>query len=498
MKLPTGSLRAWGAGLAGLALVAAGLGAGIGGESASADTAADGAAVGEPRPVLIESAHAAGKTAVIGAQGLPLFTRTIATEPEALTAQAVVMYSVAGAPDTVVLTSAAGDVLARAEGSRALELLDLTPAAAAAEDLATWSITTRGDRSMLINSRPLNGNDAALNLYDWNTADGAQVGTWDAGDFGGNESWYIHPVQATTDGIGGLVIPGSVPDLPSAVTAAYGWGPTAEVSDIRWEMPEDEVWETEGVVEFSGYGDGLFGDTVRVEARFTVGTVGDALESELTSFAGVRLDALRSLAPRTVERSVSGSDMTVEAPVRWDWDAIDPEALTGVGEFTVPAVADLGFAASLRVTLTPPSEVNVLRAGGVRSWRFAGEEDLSGLTDGNREAEAFGDWRSGGASNRVNPNWVAYYFERPTQVDGAALYEFSGADNIGAVTFQWRNMRGGWEDVSVGTLTNDGGRLQLETDFDAVTATGFRAVFEHKSDASWMQLAEFEVWGPGL
>ncbi len=498
MTLSTGSLRVWGATVAGLALVAGVLGAGIGGESASADTVTDGAAVGEPQTVLIESTHATGKTAVIAAEDIPLSSRTIATEPDALTAQIVVMYPIAGASETFVLTSAAGDVLARAEESRALELLDVTPVAAAANDLATWSVTERDDISMLINGRPLNGNDAALNLYGWSTADGAEIGTWDAGDFGGNESWRIHPVQATTETVGHLVLPGSVPDLPDAVTAVYGWGASVEVEGIRWEMPDGAVWNADGVVEFAGYADGPYGDTVRVDARFTVGTVGDALDSELRSFAGVRLETLRSLAPRTVDRSVSGSEMTVEAAVRWDWDAIDPEVLTRDGEFTVPGAADLGFAASLHVTLAPASEVNVLRAGGVRSWRLAGSEDLSGLTDGDRDGEAFGDWRSGGADNRVNPNWVAYYFERPTQVHSAALYEFAGADNIGTVTFQWRNMRGGWEDVSVGTLTNDGERLQLETEFEPVTATGFRAVIENKSDASWMQLAEFEVWGPGL
>ncbi|WP_119697130.1 hypothetical protein [Microbacterium halotolerans] len=142
------------------------------------------------------------------------------------------------------------------------------------------------------------------------------------------------------------------------------------------------------------------------------------------------------------------------------------------------------------------SGVNVLQTTNTRSWRLSGSEDMSGLTDGDRDVEGFDDWRSGGAENRVDPNWVAYYFERPTPVDGAALYEPVEADNVGAVTFQWRNMRGGWEDTSVGTLTNEDDRLALTAEFDVVTATGFRAVFENKSDSSWMRLAELEVWGP--
>jgi len=493
MTKSAGILRATGAGALSLSLVAVGLVASTGSTASAAE-----AGVGEPQQVLIESLHATGKTAVIGEGDWPLSSRTIAGDPAGVVSQAVSMYPVDGDDDAFVLANAEGDVLSRIAGSRDLELLDVAPDDAAANPLATWTVVEQGDRAMILNGEQLNGRDAALNLYDWSTAEGARIATWDRGSFGNNESWRIHELQGTADAVGELVSPGAAPELPATVAARYSWGPTTQLTDIDWELPAEDVWLADGVVEFSGTAAGLFGDTIRIDARYTVGTVGDALDSSLTSYAGVMLDTLRQNAPRTVERTVSGSDVTVTADVRWDWDAVDPALLGQEGEFTVPAVADLGFAATLHVTLVTPREVNVLREGGARAWRKGGSTTFAGLTDGNRDAEGFGDWQAGGAANRINPNWVAYYFDRPRQVTGAALYEPTTADNIGTVTFQVRNMRGGWEDVSVGALRNEGGRLQMTAEFDPVMATGFRAVFEHKSDASWMQLSEFEVWGPGL
>ncbi|WP_261164574.1 Ig-like domain-containing protein [Microbacterium sp. Marseille-Q6965] len=483
-----GVLRATGVGVLGLSLIAAGLASTAGSAASAADLG-----VGEPQLVLIESAHATGKTAVIGDGELPLTSRTIAADPEGVRAQAVSMYPVDGADAAYVLSSAEGEILALAAPEGGLALLDIAPDAAASDPLAVWTVTEHDDRVMFHNG------GSTLNLFGWNTADGAEIGTYAPGDFGNNESWRVHPVQGTADTIGGLVAPGAAPELPATVTARYGWGPTAPLTDIAWQMPADDAWQRDGIVEFSGTAAGPYGDTVRIDARYTVGTVGDAVESSMTSYAGVMVDTLRQIAPRTVERTVSGSQMTVTADVRWDWDAVDPGALTREGEVLVHAAPDLGFAATLRIALTAPREVNQLLTG-ARTWQLHvnGSTDLGALTDGDRDARAFDTWRSGGAANRANPNWVAYYFDRPRQITRAALFEPSDADNIGTVTFQYRNMRGGWEDVSTGPLVNEGGRLALETAFTPVMATGFRAVIEHKSDATWMALSEFEAWGPGL
>lgn len=480
--------RMTGAGALALALVSAGL---VSTTHTSASAIETG--VGDPRHVLIESAHATGKTAVIEASERPVASRTIATEPAEVVAQAVTIYPVDGVDDEFVLANAEGDVLALASEDGGLELLDVEPDAAAGDPLATWSLPTRDDRIMVVNG------GSALNLFGWSTADGAEIGTWARGDFGNNESWILHELQGDADAIGELVAPGAVPAMPNSVTARYSWGPSAELSDIAWDMPADEVWQQDGVVEFTGSAQGMFGDKVEIDARFTVGTVGDAIEQTMTSYAGARVATLKQNAPRTVERVVSGSDITVTADVRWDWDAVAPEDLEHVGDIVVPGVEDLGFAAALRITLETPVETNQLLSG-ARTWQLHvnGDTDLGDLTNGDHDAEAFSDWRSGGATNRVNPNWVAYYFDRPRDLTRATIFEPAEADNVGAVTFQYRNMLGGWEDVSAGRIVNDGGRLAIDVEFERVTATGFRAVIENKTDATWMSLSEIEAWGPGL
>jgi hypothetical protein len=470
--------------------------------AAPAPTATDIAAVdahwGDARPVLLESVEAPGKVAVLGAGTWPVANTTIATTPAGVAAQAIALHPVDGVDGAHVLEGATGGVLARIDGSRDVELLDIEATEAAAQPRATWVLTTHEDVTKVVNGEPYEGVGQALDLYDWSHADGARVATWDDNDFGTNQSWRVHDLVATPEAVGGIVAPGEAPTLPTELAGTYSWGLSVALEGVEWAEPDASVWESDGEVVVDGTATGAFGEELMLEAVFTVGTVGDALPAELTSYAGVLPELLRGQAPATVERTISGTDATVTADVRWDWDAITAAELAEVGVVTVPAVEGTGFAASLEVTLVEPESANLLRTTPVRGWRKDGATDLSKLTDGDTSAEGFGDWKSGGAANRVNPNWVAYYFDTPRQVNAASVDEFSGANNIGAVTFQYRSIHGGWVDVSAGRIENTGGRLVLDTEFDSVLATGFRVVFEHKSTASWMQLAEFEVWGPSL
>ncbi|WP_062135442.1 hypothetical protein [Demequina aestuarii] len=446
--------------------------------------------------VVLESVHAPGKAATIADATWPLESRTIGADATTLSGQVIHLHALDGEADTFVLADSAGRVLARVDGSRSLEVLDLPVTEAAALPRATWIVTSNGSASKVVNGEPLDGVDQALDLYDWSTAEGARIATYDDNDYGTNQSWRVHTPVAVADAVGELVAPGAAPLVPDAITGRYGWGATVELAGIDWDLPSASAWQSDGVVAFTGTATGLLGEEVVVEAEYTVGTVGDAVPATIDSFAGVRVESLRLDAPTQVQRRISGSSMTVTADVAWDWDALTPAMLANPGTVTVHAVADLGFAATLEITLSEPARSNVLRDTNVRGWSFSASDPRPGLTDGDLTAEGFGDWRAGGAANRINPNWVAFYFDQPRQLDAAAIYEMSSADNIGAVTFQYRTMGGGWVDTSAGTVQNTGGRLVLETDFDAVLATGFRAVIEHKSDASWMQLAELEAWGP--
>ncbi|WP_159448816.1 RICIN domain-containing protein [Demequina sp. NBRC 110053] len=459
-----------------------------------------------PAPVLLESVHAPGKAITIVGRDAetgawPAENRSIPSDAEEILDQAVQMHPVAGVENAYVLTSIEGDVLARVDGSRDLEVRDQDVATASADPLATWTVTSNGTASKIVNAAPFDGVEQALDLYDWSTVDGARVGVWDDNDFGTNQSWRIHPLTASVERIGSVVAPGDAPELPGTVAGSYGWGASVEVSDIAWDAPESEAWQADGEVTFTGAGTGMFGEDVVVEATFTVGTVGDAAPVSLNTYAGVLLHQLRGQAPTTVERSVSGSAATVTADVEWDWSGVTQQDLDSVGSLEVAAAEGTGFAATLIVTISEPARVAVLAGAAadaeVRGWSLSGTDPVA-LTDGDTEAEGWGNWRSGGAANRVSPDWVAFYLPTPTQIDRVELVEPAGADNIGAVTVQYRDVHGGWVDVSTGTVDNSGGRLALDTTFDPVLATGVRALIEHKSDATWMQLSELRAWGPGL
>lgn len=469
------------------------------GESLEAAALADG-----PPPVVLESVHAPGKAIRIADLGhdastWPASSRTIPSSAPDVLAHAVQMHPVPDRPDAFVLTNVSGDVLARIDGSRDLEVRDQDTDAAAGDPLATWTVTSNGTVVSIANAAPLGGVSQALDLYDWSTADGARVGVWDDNDFGTNQSWRVHALEASVDPIGELVAPGEVPQLPESLEGTYGWGATAAIEAIEWDAPAADAWNADGTVAFTGTGTGMFGEDVLIDASFTVGTEGDAAPVALSSYAGIFLDQLRAQAPTTVERSVSGSDATVTASVEWDWTDVTQADLDMAGTIEVPAVDGLGFAAILQITLTEPARANILADyasnAQLRGWSESGS-DPAGLTDGNVAAEGWGNWVSGGAANRINPDWVAFYFDEPRQVTGADIFEPTGADNIGTVTFQYRTMRGGWVDVPGAPFINEGASLALEQDFDRVLATGFRAVLEHKSDASWMRLSEIRVWGP--
>ncbi|WP_084125876.1 Ig-like domain-containing protein [Demequina sp. NBRC 110054] len=454
--------------------------------------------IGAPTPVLLESnwSNASGKVAVITGADPAIESRTIATEADDLVDQIIWMYPLVDAEGTYVLANGDGDVVSRIDGSRYLETLDVTGDEAAASGLSTWVPSTTGDVTTMQNVEQLDGETQVFDLYDWDTSENADIQSYSSTG-AAVQQWVMHDLVASTGLVGELVAPGAAPDVPTTATGTYSWGLTTELTDIEWDMPEQSVWDADGTVEFTGTAAGAFGETVTLAASYTVGTVGDAEPETLSSYAGVLLSQLKKLAPSTVERTVSGTTTTVTADVEWDWDAISQDDLDEVGTITVNGAEDLGFAATLEITLGEPASVNVLRTADWRAWQFYyNTVSYSGLTDGDTSTSVFGDWRSGGASNRVEENWVAFYFDEPQQIDAAALYEASGVNNIGSVTFQYRDMHGGWVDTSAGAVANGDSTAAIEVDFDSVLATGFRAVFTHKGTSTWMQLAEIEAWGP--
>ncbi|NYD68731.1 RICIN domain-containing protein [Agromyces atrinae] len=472
--------------------------------------------VGSPEQFLIENVHAARKVLEIGNENAQktgpggawtaaaaIFTR--AAQPADIRAQAVTAYPVLGRDRTFVFTNDEGEVLARnandSEHYRYLTLADVSIDDAAVDPYAQWTVVDAGGGAVYLQNvqRDRNGRTAALDMYNWATADGAEIQTYDAGT-AAVQKWYLRSLTPEVAAFSGRTDRGVAPELPASRTARYSWGPSVELKPLTWDAPDASVWDVDGTVTITGTGTGFFGEDVTVTAEYLVGSVGDAVDAAMTTNVGTTVKQLRMHAPTRVERTVSGSETTVTAPVSWDWSGITDESLQQEGTLTIDAAAGTGFAARLVVTVVATETTNIVRGAGVHFGKKFGEG--SGLSDGNRDAVGFSDWRSGGATNRVNPNTVMFYFDEPRQVTGASLFDRGGDSkrNIGQVTIQYRDLRGGWVDLPVADLTwpytNPTAELALEVQSSPVLATGMRAVVSNKSNDTWMSLSEFEVYGP--
>ena len=475
--------------------------------------------VGSPERFLIENVHAAGKVLEIGNERAQLtgpkndvtaasaiFAR--ATNPAALASQVITAYPVLGATATYVFANQDGEVLVRdANDSSNFRYLSVSTAgvtAAAQNPYAQWTAVDAGDGAVYLQNvqRDPNGRTAALDMYDWKTDDGSQIQTYDAGT-AVVQKWKLRSLVAEVTAYSGRTETGVTPTLPTSRTARYSWGATVALTPIAWTMPDAAVWKTDGTVTVTGTAPGYFGEAVPVTAEYIVGSLGDAVDSAVSGHAGITVKQLRMLEPTRVQRTVSGSTTTVSTPVTWDWAGITDETTAHAGTFTVPATSGIGFSAKLVVTIVATGNVNIARAAGVHPGAFFGE-GAALLNDGNRDRAGFSDWRSGGATNRVNPNKVMYFFDQPRQITGAAVYD-RGTDsklNVGTATVQYRNLTGGWVDLpvtnAVWPYVNSTPHLELTVDSAPVLATGARVVFSAKSTATWMTLSEFEVFGPEL
>jgi len=472
--------------------------------------------LGDPAEFFIESVHATGKVLEIGndraqpsdstSTGIAaaaIFTR--ATSPAALGAQAVVAYPVTGADSTYVLANRRGEVLMRNANdspfSRYLSVSEKSVTEAVGDPYAQWSVVDAGGGASYIQNvqRGQNGIVPGLDMYNWKTDDTSEIQTYDAGT-AAVQKWIMRPLAPEIAAFSGRTESGVAPTPPTTLSARYSWGTVFDVSTISWNMPPASAWDADGMVSIAGTGTGYFGEELTVSADYLVGSLGAAVDAAISGHAGITVKELRMLAPSRVERTVSGSATTVSSPVVWDWSAITDQMTATAGSLTVPAAQSTGFAANLVVTIVATEQVNIARAAGVHFGVLAG--DGAALNDGDRDRLGFSDWRSGGATNRVNPNRVMYYFDQPRQITGAAVFD-RGTDskrNIGSVTVQYRNLTGGWVDLPSTSVAwpyaNTTAELSLTVESTPVLATGARVVITNKSNDTWMSLSEFEVYGP--
>jgi hypothetical protein len=474
--------------------------------------------VDAPQQFLIENVHAAGKVLEIGNERAQLTGATgneraaaaifaRATAATDISAQVITAYPVTGKTATYVFANQDGEILVRAanesQNFRYVSLSTTDINAAALDPYAQWAAVDAGAGSVYLQNVQLdpNGRIAALDMYDWKTDDGSQIQTYDAGT-AAVQKWKLRSLTPEVAVYSGRTEPGTIPTPPTERTAQYSWGASFALTSITWTMPDAAVWNTQGTVTVNGSGRGFFGEEVPLSAEYLIGSLGDGVDASISGHVGITVKQLRMLEPTHVLRTIAGSTTTVSTPVTWDWSGITDAATAQAGTFTVPAAASSGFRASLIVTILAADEVNIARGTGIHFGALFGEG--SALNDGNRDRAGFSDWRSGGATNRVNPNQVMYYFDQPQQITGAAVFD-RGTDaklNVGTATVQYRNLTGGWVDLPVTDLAwpyvNSTPQLELIVENEPVLATGARVIFTAKSTATWMSLSEFEVYGPQI
>lgn len=482
--------------------------------ASTARVAPASALVGEGRLRLIESSYAPGKVIELGNPAAQPTGPTGATYPApaavftisgvaALTQkQAVVFSPVTARADTYVISTQDGRVLSRRDNAasdfRYLQLTERTIDDAATDPYAQWTAVDAGNGEVSLQNvqRDAGGAIAALDLYNWKTADASEVQTYTASG-AAVQKWKIHPLTATVASDTVIIQPGAAPQLPTLLRAVYGWGTRFEMTTLTWNLPDRAVWNTDGTVTVTGTGIGYFGEQVPVEARYLIGSLSDGADAPYTTFAGVLVKELQMRAPRTVVRGVSGSEATVDAPVTWDWSRVTNADFAAPGTVTVPASAKSGFAANLVITVTPAAATDILRGPGVHHTVTHMDGSNFQLTDGVRNVSGFSDWRSGGAANRVNPNTITFFLDEPQQVTGASVFDIAGKQNIGTVTVQYRTLTGGWANLP-GTdwpVTNSTPDLSLEVTNEPVIATGVRVIITNKSTSTWMTLSEIEISG---
>nr|WP_314842152.1 Ig-like domain-containing protein [uncultured Microbacterium sp.] len=484
---------------------------------AIAESAPDSALLGEPTPYLIESLSAPGKVIEVGnAAAQPTIPDNapaaaavfpFAKTPDALQAQTVLAYPVEASPEKFVLTDDQGQVLARRSNDdpnhRYLTIPGLTLDEAAQNPAAQWTTSDAGGGYSYIRNAQTyaTGATANLDMYNWATAAGSEVQTYDAGT-ANVQKWRMHRLTAEVATHEQRVDSGKAPAFPTQLTGRYSWGLTTPLANITWNAPSAEVWTVDGTVAVDGTATGYFGEAVPVKAEYLVGSLGSATDVAMTGYVGQTLKELQMQAPKTVERTISGSDTTVTTPVTWDWSTVAADATATEGVIEVPATASTGFEARLLITISRAASVNILRGAGIH-WDYT---HLNGsnfrLTDGVRDVAGFDDWKSGGAANRVNPNTISFYFDQPRQLTGAAVFDINGRQNIGGVTVQYRDLIGGWIDMPTDATqwphVNTTPNLSLEFSGTPVLSTGMRVVITNKTNDNWMSLSEVEAYGPAL
>ncbi|HEX5856595.1 MAG TPA: glycoside hydrolase [Microbacterium sp.] len=334
-------------------------------------------------------------------------------------------------------------------------LVSATVEQAASTPALQWMPNTTDGRSFsLLNVAA----ERVLDVNGQGTADGTAVGLWTSNN-GTNQQWTLQSTAiAQVRGVATSTLTGTAPALPARVTIVYGQG-VERTAPVTWSIAGAD-WSTPGVRTITGQGTDAFGASFETTATVDVGSFGRTDPVSVTTVAGVRLDALRQIAPATVPAQVGSGESRTPAAVTWNWDGLDDADFAALGAVEVSGTAVSNdpsapaLPATLTVILTAATERNVApestpSATFTESPSYAVTRTINGIPDD----KGWSNWRSG---TKNVQDTLTYALAQPEQLTKARIRFFkdgSSATWAQSLRVEHRTGTGAW--TSAGTIAID-------------------------------------------
>lgn len=440
-----------------------------------------------------------GKALTAGGTSTATSITTVGTTPEAAAPQLWTMHEVPGATREYVLTTADGRALGATTAGTDLREVDV--AAAAQNPETVWILNTTNGRTWSLVNKSI---AQALEVGGQSTADGAGVGVYGSNG-GANQTWQVRNTVATgVEEVRVSTLSGIAPTLPATVVPVYSWG-TGSATDVVWDLPGADAWDTTGEVTVTGTAIDVFGNEVTATAIVTVGgyTVTDPVS--LTVREGADLAAVRAAAPGTVPARSGASTATFDATVTWDWSEVTAADLATTGVVTVPGSATSNepgadpLAATLSVLVTDPVPLNVapLPSTSAAATYTESGYPVDNTRNGVLNDKGWSNWRSGtkNASDTLTYTWT----DAEDLADTTVMFYADGSAQSWArsIRLEYRDTDGVWRVVpgaeSVAVTSPAVGAPIVPIDAStAGAATGVRVVMTAHADTH-MVVSEVEI-----
>ncbi|ONI80817.1 hypothetical protein ALI22I_42955 [Saccharothrix sp. ALI-22-I] len=359
--------------------------------------------------------------------------------------------------------------------------------AGGAEPAAQWVMSTTGDGTYtFVNA----ASGRLLDVTGQATADGAPVGLY-VPSSGANQRWTV--VDRTVLGAQDaavFTVPGLAPALPPTVPATVRDG-VGGALPVVWEPVPAERWARPGTVRVRGTATDPLGRTFRTTAVVTVDTIASTRPARAKAYVG----GTPSL-PATVT-GVGTRGGTTELPVTWNAPPASAEPGVTTVHGTARVVDGSTVAATARVQVTRPVEVNAAAEAGVVASATYTENGYSAdrLRNGVTTDKAWSNWRSG----TKNPSdTLTFQLPRPQDISRVVVHfhrDGSTASYARSMRVQVRDAAGTWVDAGDEVpVVGDGAPAPVvEAPVRASATDAIRVVLTARP-SSYMTVSEIEVF----